>query len=182
MASFEIAYNWMQAQEDAADLHAIVPDKCPKGCTLLHCFAISGVNSGAWPAEYAAIANTPQAERGPLVKTFYLAHFWCTPNGSSWYAQLTSDDVVKRVFDFAVNAGSVAAVRCLQTAVTMAEDCSLVVDGKWGSHTVDAVNSDDPDRLIPQFKAMRVAHYEDIARENPADAVYLAAWTARALR
>jgi lysozyme family protein len=171
----------MQAQEDAADLHATVPDRCPKGCTLDHCYAISGINSGAWPDEFAAIQRLQQDQRGPAVEKFYYVNFWGT-HGDSWYAQLTSDDVVKRVFDFAVNAGSVAAVRCLQTAVTMAEDCSLVVDGKWGSHTVDAVNSDDPDRLIPQFKAMRVAHYEDIARENPADAVYLAAWTARALR
>ena len=182
MASFEIAYNWMLSNEDAADLHAIVPDKCPKGCTLLHCFAISGINSGAWPSEYAVIANTPQVDRGPLVEAFYQAHFW-----SDWFDDLTSDEVAKRVFDASVNMGSVAAVRCLQQAISTIEDrapgnedFNLSIDGVWGQITVREANDTGPGELVSEFQQARVAHYQAIAAAKPALAHYLPQWTARA--
>jgi hypothetical protein len=175
MASFDVAYNWMLSNEDAADLHAIVPDKCPKGCTLLHCFAISGINSGAWPSEYAVIANTPQADRGPLVEAFYQAHFW-----SDWFDDLTSDEVAKRVFDASVNMGSVAAVKCLQQAVNTILDDDLPVDGRLGPATVYQVNRCDATVLVSIFRQARVARYKAIAAANPALAHYLPQWIARA--
>ena len=180
MASFDVAYNWMLSNEDAADLHAIVPDKCPKGCTLLHCFAISGINSGAWPSEYAVIANTPQADRGPLVEAFYQAHFW-----SDWFDDLTSDEVAKRVFDASVNMGSVAAVRCLQQAVNDLRQLAFAAnkiaeDGGWGSLTLDAANGCDQTALVGAFQTARVARYKAIAAAKPALAHYLPQWTARA--
>ena len=111
MADWNTAYNWMMNKEDAARACAQVSDACPGGVAG-PCFAISGVNSGAWPAEFAAIAALPQAQREPLVQQFYQNHFW-----NNWYAQLNSDDLSMRVFDFAVNGGSGSAVRCLQQAV-----------------------------------------------------------------
>jgi lysozyme family protein len=184
MASFKTAYSWLLSNEDAADMHATVTDRCPEGCTLDHCFAISGINSGAFPLQYTAIANMPQADRGPLVKTFYLAHFWCILNGSSWYAQLTSDEVAKRVFDFAVNAGSEASVRCLQQAVNWCGDPGLprlICDGKWGPNTVEQVNACGP-ALVGSFQQSRVAYYDALIAKNPALAIYKDAWTARALK
>jgi hypothetical protein len=184
MADWNTCYLWMMGDEDAAGKHAIVPDKCPKGCALTQCFAISGVNSGAWPAQYQIIANTAQADRGPIVKAFYSSYFWSNaPNGGSWYAQLTSDDLCKRVFDFAVNAGREAAVETLQRAVLQCDpSAALDVDGKWGPHTIMRVNLEDTAKMVTAFCAHRLDYYKAIVAANPADAVYLPVWTARALK
>jgi len=44
------------------------------------CYAIGGVNSGAWPEEYAAIAAADPGDRLGLIQQFYQSHFWnnCT--------------------------------------------------------------------------------------------------------
>ena len=116
------------------------------------------------------------------VEQFYHAYFW-----NVWYARLTSDEVAKRVFDCAVNAGAVTAVRCLQKACNSRtrELCEgiedIVEDGCWGPLTLEAVNECGPG-LAEDFKAMRVAHYKAIAAAHPEKAVYLAGWTARAMR
>ena len=184
MANFDVAFQWLISDEDAANLHSIEPDKCPKGCALTQCFAISGINSGAFPGEYDAIAALAQSERGLAVEQFYQAHFWNT-----WYAQLTSDEVAKRVFDASVNCGQRAAIEILQRAINsialkMAAPGSylLIIDGGWGPHTVESANALDPAGLVPAFCAERVLHYEAIVAANPEDAQYLAEWTARALK
>jgi lysozyme family protein len=169
MASFEVCYNWMLDSEDRNREYKVVPD-APPGA-----FACAGINSASFPVWYATIAALPQAERGAQVESFYSQNFW-----SAWYSQLTSDEVAKRVFDFSVNAGSVAAVRCLQEAVNSYPP--LVVDGQWGPHTVVGVNADDPDALVEAFKDKRVAHYKAIAAAKPELAHYLQTWTARALK
>jgi lysozyme family protein len=159
--------------EDSRMACAQVPDAAPAGCAG-PCFAISGINSGAWPADFATIAALPQASRAPAVEAFYQAHFW-----NNWFAQLTSDDLAKRVFDFAVNGGSGSAVKTLQQAVN-ALGGTLTVDGGWGPNTLAAVNAADQQALVQAFIAARVAHYQAIAAANPADAQYLNSWLARA--
>jgi lysozyme family protein len=177
MANWDTAYNWMMDNEDAARACAQVPDACPGGVAG-PCYAISGINSGAWPAEFAAIAAADQASREPLVQQFYQNHFW-----NEWYAQLNSDEVCKRVFDFAVNGGSGTSVRCLQQAVNSllaADEAQLAEDGGWGPKTLGAANAADPVALVSAFQAKRVAYYQAIVAANPAKAKYLAAWIARA--
>lgn len=177
MADWNTAYNWMMNKEDAARACAQVSDACPGGVAG-PCFAISGVNSGAWPAEFAAIAALPQAQREPLVQQFYQNHFW-----NNWYAQLNSDDLSMRVFDFAVNGGSGSAVRCLQQAVNSllaAGAAQLVEDGGWGPMTLSAANAADPAALVSAFQAKRTAYYQSIVAAHSGDAIYLSAWIARA--
>jgi hypothetical protein len=180
MSSFDVAFQFLMDNEDAARAYAEVPD-APPGA-----HAISGINSAKWPFEYKIIANIPQGnpDRATLVEAFYRQYFWeNTPNGGSWYAQLTSDEVAKRVFDAAVNAGSVAAVKCLQRACnSFPIQVPLIEDGGWGPLTVAKANILDPDSLVTAFQQARVAHYKAIVAANPADAVYLAAWTVRAER
>ena len=185
MSSFDVAFQFLMDNEDAARAYAEVPD-APPGA-----HAISGINSAKWPFEYKIIANIPQGnpDRATLVEAFYRQYFWeNTPNGGSWYAQLTSDEVAKRVFDAAVNAGSVAAVKCLQEAVNfdceyhMCPHAQILVDGCWGPVTVEAANNCDPVDLVSAFQQARIAHYKALVAANPADAVYLAAWAARAER
>jgi len=100
-----------------------------------------------------------------------------------WYAQLTSDEVAKRVFDAAVNAGSVASVRCLQEAVnSFPIQVPLVEDGVFGPQTVAKANILHAPSLVSNFCARRVAYYQAIVAAHPEDAQYLKAWTARAQR
>jgi len=182
MANWNTAYNFMMDNEDASRACAQVPDAPeqldPVTGQRIGAFAISGVNSAAWPAEFAAIAALPQNQREPLVKQFYQNHVW-----NHWFAQLLSDDVCKRVFDFAVNAGGKKAVRCLQQAVNSLAapgTALLTVDGGWGPRTLNAANAADPAALTAAFKAQRVADYQAIAAANPNLAKYLPAWIARA--
>ncbi len=171
MASWKTAYNWMMDFEDPqrAFERVVVPGLG---------YAISGIYSNAWPEEFAAIAAIPQSGRGPLVQQFYEEHFW-----NKWYALLLSDELCKRVFDFAVNGGSGEAVRCLQQALnTLAGSgaAQLVDDGEWSPVTVDAANTADAAALTAAFQAQRVARYRTIVATDPGKTRYLADWIARA--
>lgn len=184
MADWNTAYNFMMDNEDGpracAQVHDAPEQHDPVSGERIGAYAISGVNSAAWPTEFAAIAALPQSQRAPLVQKFYQDHVW-----NQWFAQIVSDDVCKRVFDFAVNAGGGKAVRCLQQAVNSlaAPDAMLLaVDGGWGPMTLGAANAVDPASLTAAFQAQRVADYQTIAAANPNLAKYLAEWIARAER
>ena len=168
MASFEIAYEWMMNSEDARRAYARVSDSPPGA------FAISGINSAAFPSDFAAIEAIPQSQRGPSIKRFYQLHFW-----NNWFSQLLSDDLAKRVFDAAVNMGAGTAIRLLQTAAN-ALGGALTADGGWGTLTLTAANSANPAALIAAFIEAREDHYREIVRNNPADEKYLEEWLARA--
>jgi len=165
MASFDLAYDFMMDNEDAARACAIVPD-APAGA-----HAISGINSAAFPASYAAIAALVQDQREAAVYQFYKVKFW-----NSWFAQLQSDELAKRVFDESVNAGGETAVSLLQRALGP----PVAVDGGWGPQTLAASNSADPDALVTAFISERVRYYEAIAARHSSDEKYLAEWLVRA--
>ncbi len=169
MAAFDTCYEWMMDNEDRARACAIVPD-APPGA-----HAISGINSASFPAEFAAIAALKQPQRGPAVKAFYQSHFWNT-----WFDQLESDELAKRVFDAAVNMGSGEAVRLLQIGLQAALGAFVAVDGKWGPQTLQHANACDPAMLVSSFKNARAQHYRDIAQKNPALAGFLNGWLVRA--
>jgi hypothetical protein len=179
MADWDTAYNWMMDNEDEARAFAQVPDPCPKGVAG-PCYAIGGVNSGAWPEEFAAIAAAAPEDRQALIQQFYQNHFW-----SQWHEQLNSDDLCKRVFDFAVNGGSGASVRCLQRAVNgLAAPGAdpIAEDGGWGPATLSTANAADPVALVAAFQHARVAFYQSLAAADPDKQRYLNGWTARALK
>jgi len=175
MADWNTAFNWMMDNEDASRACKTVPDAGPAGAGP--CFAISGINSAAWPTQFAAIEAISQDERGPAVQEFYHDNFW---NNS--LAQVASDDVCKRVFDFAVNGSTHQAVQCLQQALNSMNGSGtpLQEDGGWGPMTLAAVNAANADALVAAFKAQRAAHYRAIVAANPARAPFLTGWIARA--
>ena len=168
MASFEVALDWALQFEDSQRQYAKVPD-APPGA-----FAIAGINSFAWPEEFAIVDALPQDNRAGAVAAFYAAHFWNT-----WLNQIESDEVAKRVFDAAVNMGGGTAVRLLQSAVN-ALGGNLAVDGQLGPATVTAVNSVSASALVAEFQSDRAAHYRFIVLNNPSLQRYLAGWLARA--
>lgn len=179
MADWKIVCNWMMDSEDPSRACREVPDACPGGVKG-PCFAISGINSAAFPATFADLAALPADGREAAVLLFYRDRFW-----NRWYEQLRSDDLAKRVFDFAVNAGSGTGVRCLQQAINaLAAPGSTKIgeDGAWGPATVAAANAADAAALTAAFTEKRVARYEAIVAAGPAKACYLKGWIARARR
>jgi lysozyme family protein len=175
MADFHTDYQYMEANEDRAQLHAIVPD-APPGA-----HAISGINSAAYPEDFARIAAIPQAQRGPAVEDFYRIHFW-----NEFEGQL-SDQIAERVLDEAVNAGPGTGVRVLQKAINLTGG-NVIVDGAWGPATISAANLCDQTRLLNSFRQARLQHYKDIAAADPSKASYLGTeqhpgpWWIRALQ
>ncbi len=176
MADWNTAYNWMMDNEDSNRACSQVPDAAPSG-SAGPCYAISGINSGSHPGQFAAIVAVAQGQREPLVQQFYRDNFW-----NSWFERIESDEVCKRVFDFAVNGGPGTAVKCLQEAVNgvATNSSSIDEDGHWGPATVAAVNAADPEALVTAFKAQRLAYYQDVAAKKPGAAQSLAGWTRRA--
>ena len=163
MASFDVALNWTLDFEDPRREYAIVPD-APAGA-----HAIAGVNSVEQPEAYAIIAALPQAQRALSVETFYRHQFW-----NPWLAQLTSDDLAKRVFDAAVNMGGGTAVKLLKQSL------ALHADGLWTPLTIWEANAEP--NAVEGFKQARAAHYRTIVAAQPQDAKYLAGWLARAMK
>ncbi len=160
MADFHTDFEFMENNEDRAQAHALVPD-APPGA-----HAISGINSAAYPAEFAAIAAIPQNQRGPAVEQFYQVHFW-----NKFEGQL-SDDLAERVLDEAVNAGPGTAVRILQQAINSVGG-KLAVDGAWGPSTISAALLCDQTALLNSFRQARLAHYQAIVARDPSKAQYL---------
>lgn len=142
MADWNTAYDWMMDNEDYPRACKQVSDAGPAGTGA--CYAISGINSAAWPTQFSAIATIPQDQRAPAVQQFYYDNFW-----NSWFAQIASDEVCKRAFDFAVNGSSHQAIQCLQQAVNSLSGTGtpLNVDGGFGPMTLAAVNAADADAL-----------------------------------
>ena len=120
MADFQVCYNWMMDNEDQGRQYKTVPD-APPGA-----FAISGINSSAFPTQFAKINALTLDQRGAVVEQFYQDTFW-----NKWFDQIASDELAERVFDSAVNMGPGTAVKLLQTAA------GCPADGVWGPQTVE---------------------------------------------
>ena len=66
MADWNTSYNWMMDNEDYPRACRQVPDAGPADAGP--CYAISGINSAAWPNQFASIAAIPQDGREPAVQ------------------------------------------------------------------------------------------------------------------
>ena len=172
MADFSVVYPWTLAFEDyTPPRYEPNPDptKTDPGAQ-----ALSGINSAAWPEDFAAIVAIPQAQRGPAVQQFYEKRYW-----NEWYAQLASDEVAKRVFDMGFNTYPTTAVKLLQMAVNdlfISPPYPLAEDGVWGPLTIAQTNLLTEADLVLSFQQVRVAHY----KKHDANSPYLAQLIARA--
>ena len=129
---------------------------------------IAGVNSLAFPEDFAAIAALPIGQRPAAVQSFYERRFW-----SPYCDQIASDNIVAYLLDSRVNQGPGTGVEILQEAVN-ACGVALAVDGALGPNTAAGVNSVDPLALLHAFQDAREAAYRKIGGPN------LPAWLARA--
>ena len=153
MADFQICFNWMLPHEAGTPpSYEITNDN--KGQV------IAGVNSLAWPADFADIDALPIGQRPAAVQSFYERRFW-----SPSCDQVTSDNIAAYLLDSRVNQGPITGVRILQEAVN-ACGMGLAVDGALGPNTVAAVNSVDPLALLRAFQDAREAAYRKIGGPN----------------
>jgi len=165
MASFDIAFDWLLDSEDPKREYLSVPD-APPGA-----HAISGINSYSFPTAFNRIAAQTQSMRAPLVKSFYETYFWK-------YGSIESDEIAKRVFDMAVNAGSHVAIKLIQQALGATVDR----DGILGVETLAAINAAPPAELVAAFQRARKCFYESIAAKNLENQKYLEGWLKRCER
>ena len=185
MANWNICYNWMMDNEDASRSYECFPDA--PGKWLINsqgdqvwdgAYAISGINSVSYPAQFNTIKGLLRKKRGPAIEQFYKVYFW-----NYWLNQINSDEVTKRVFDAEVNMGQSVGVKLLQAAcnvITTSSEIPLAVDGVLGPLSIARVNQLNSIELVTTFKAKRVKYYEDIIAAHPSDEKYKAGWLARA--
>jgi lysozyme family protein len=100
-----------------------------------------GISAAAYPAEDIEHLTLDRA------KEIYRRDYW-GPAGCDAIPQELKFDV----FDMAVNAGVVAAIKSLQVA------CAEDVDGKLGPRTLQAIQSMNPLRLLLRFTGARHLH------------------------
>lgn len=181
MALFAPALNFVLNNEDRLRQYAIVPDAGG--------FAVSGVNSKAWPSEFAQISSLPQDQRAEPVAAFYEQHFW-----NRWIEALDSQDLADRVMDASVNNGPKMGITLFQQAINSVaqmieprpsfeislQDWPIHVDGAMGPITVAAANKYPADKILEAFRAARIAYYEQIVAADPAATDNLSGWIARA--
>ncbi|MCE5335239.1 MAG: N-acetylmuramidase [Desulfobacteraceae bacterium] len=94
---------------------------------------------------------------------------------------ITDPAVAGGVFDMAVNAGPVAAVRLLQRTLNRIGPDGLAEDGKLGIKSLEAANEfPQPALLAAELKLSRIAYYVDLAIKKGMGR-FLAGWVRRAL-
>ena len=176
MADFPTCYAFVLPNEDfTPPRFEAIPDPTPTDPTA---GAISGINSAAFPAQFARIAAIlPPAARAAAVESFYESTYW---NG--WIRQL-QNAIAMRVMDAEVNHGAGVGVRLLQracNALEAAPGAMLVVDGLWGPFTVEDTNAANLVRLVQMFRVARVSFLREAALTDPIVAKDLPQLIARA--
>ena len=91
--------------------------------------------------------------------------------------EIRDDLIAAKLFDTAVNLGSMKAVKILQQAVRYLFGVDLAVDGKIGPKTIRACNDcKNPKALLAAMKFLQAQHY--VSLSNPK---FLAGWLIRAM-
>jgi lysozyme family protein len=128
-----------------------------------------GISQRSYPE--VDIENLTREEAEQL----YRRDFW-----KPIYDRINSQAIANKLFDLGVNMGTQTAIKLLQTACI---DCAMPVaaDGKFGSVTLNAVNSLDPVLLLTAFKKRALGHYQHIVAMDATQSVFIDDWAKRAM-
>ncbi|MEO6077589.1 MAG: glycosyl hydrolase 108 family protein [Candidatus Andersenbacteria bacterium] len=96
------------------------------------------------------------------------------------YAEIVSQPIASKAFDFSVNMGPSVANSLLQKAINSVSGAHLVIDGQLGAKSLDAINKCDADDLWCALVAQAISHYASIAEHNENDKKFLKGWINRA--
>lgn len=108
-------------------------------------------------------------------KDIYKKDFWDAIKGD----ELPSDEVACEALEQAVNMGIKTAVSFLQVVCVSEGNIDMVVDGRMGKQTLQALNRITPSFILVAIKALAIAHYLKLAREEPPMKVFLKGWIKR---
>ena len=161
MASFDICMDWVLPHEAGSPpKYAVTHDNKGDVC--------AGVNSLAYPRDFAFLAALPEADRLGAVAAFYQREFW-----NQWMGQIQSNAVAAYLLDCCINQGPGTGVKILQTALGA---CGQPVkpDGCLGPASLTAVNLIPPAALKGPFQNARIVAYSRIGGPN------LSGWLKRA--
>lgn len=101
-----------------------------------------------------------------LVGDFYHSTFWK-------YGAINNQAVANKLFDCAVNVGTVHSTKIAQQV------CNIPMDGLIGPNTISAINQKASDAFLSAFDSAAEAYHKAIAADNPRDAAFLAGWLRR---
>lgn len=164
LPALQFTLNW----EDPKREYESVPDNGG--------FAIGGVNSRAWPENYAQINTALPAERPLLVYNFYEGNFWDPIK----IGGLALQELANRVFDEGVNANPEVSIKLLQQSINLLKN-DLTIDGFLGPLTLEAANDMNSDSILAAFRTQRLDYYKKIIVAYPQFEKYFDGWEKRAL-
>lgn len=147
MADFEIAAAYVLEEEGGYE--APTPAD-PGGETNF------GISKRAYPNEDIK-GMTPER-----AKQIYRADFWR-------FDSVNDQGIANKLLDLAVNLGLSQGARVAQAALGYFFVGTAVVDGMFGSRTLDLVNRCAPDKLLRELRARQAQRYCDDVRKNPAE-------------
>lgn len=126
----------------------------------------------AWPGwRYVDNGTTSDIELTALVEQFYREGFWDRINGEV----IKDQSMAASIYDFAVNAGPVIAIKLAQMVV------GVTPDGVVGPLTSSALNESSPNVFKLQYALAKVARYATICRKDPVQKKFLLGWINRTL-
>jgi lysozyme family protein len=98
----------------------------------------------------------------------YYDYWWSAPSNN--YGSINDPMLAGKVFDIAVNVGNLRANKRLQTVASI-----IPIDGIIGPHSLNVINTANPQILINKFIDSMIAYYESI----PNNSRYIKGWIAR---
>ncbi len=113
----------------------------------------AGISRNNWPdwlgwALLDSDVLPPDRSITDLVKQFYMAEFWVPLQ-----AENLPPRIAAQLFDFAINAGLLPAIKAMQRAIGVADD------GRIGAMTIGAARNVNPLQFIARFNAQRIRFY-----------------------
>lgn len=105
------------------------------------------------------------------IASFYEGNYWDRVRGDD----IGNQDIAESIFDFAVNAGPVTAIKLAQLTV------GAGVDGVMGDQTLARINADEPRAFLAMFALNKIGRYVSICDKNPDNRKFFYGWVKRTL-
>lgn len=103
------------------------------------------------------------------IKTFYEINYWDKVRGDD----ITNQHIAESIFDFAVNAGTIASAKLAQITV------GAEPDGTIGPVTLQKINADDPRAFLALFALHKIARYIHICENREDSKKFFYGWIKR---
>lgn len=114
------------------------------------------------------IKNLTREEAGMILKRDYF--------DALRLAEVKDDSLRWKIFDMAVHFGQLRAKIYTQHAL------GVVADGVFGPQTLEALNSQDPQRVLARLIDKCVMHFTRIVTRDPSQLAFLEGWMKRAIK